>query len=637
MSITQDDKVPENKGEKSCLEPTEINKLDSKDEWLEWDNPTPTPDITNNTKTGAIYMRVSTANQEEDGTIENQWVELKARIIADKISLPQDNIYADEGWSGSFLERPDLDRLRNDAKDGKFQILYLYDRGRLARDQLYQEIVLRELRQLKIEIIELHGINGTSNEAKMMGSMMGIFHEYERLKILERFRLGRLRIVKENHQLLGYSPCYGYDLHRTERDSGGKRRAYFTINPEQAEVVRYIFEMVADGKNLSQVRKQLKEDGIKTARTNSCVWNYSTLYNLVRNTTYIGEHYYNKREAVKAKNPHNPKEYQRIPKSSMQTRPKDEWWQVDNVEPIISKELFDKVQIQLKKNAKHMIRNTKRRTYLLSGLIKCECGKARTGDPTSQGNCYYRCKGREDNLTERTCFSRGINVAVFDAQVWHVIRKLLTQPELIAKFSSKLLDEDDESSKKKLDKVKEKLKKLSDEEDRYIDAFGKGFLDEEKFKVKTDEIKKIRRKLETEEIELRQLISIKPDVTPETIAANMKKLLADDCDFEKKQFIIRTVIDEIVATPEHATITGKIPVYDDSCFLDITKTKTSKQSHNLTNSEPYSFGNKNIGLKLKDTYAKIEIIKRSYFYEPKNAQGRDKKDQASLSPNIRWH
>lgn len=103
-------------------------------------------------KRAGVYMRVSTANQEDEETIQNQDMELVARVEADGNSLLPDCIYKDEGWSGSILERPELDRMRADARDKKFDILYAYDRGRLSRIFIHQEVILGELREVGISI-----------------------------------------------------------------------------------------------------------------------------------------------------------------------------------------------------------------------------------------------------------------------------------------------------------------------------------------------------------------------------------------------------------------------------------------------------------------------------------------------------
>jgi len=90
-------------------------------------------------------------------------MELLVRIKEDGNLLLPECIYQDDGWSGAIIERPDLDRMRSDARDKKFEVLYSYDRGRVSRKFLHQEIILEELRECGNEYISLHDINGQTS------------------------------------------------------------------------------------------------------------------------------------------------------------------------------------------------------------------------------------------------------------------------------------------------------------------------------------------------------------------------------------------------------------------------------------------------------------------------------------------
>jgi hypothetical protein len=104
-----------------------------------------------------------------------------------------------------------------------------------------------------------------------------------------------------------------------------------------------------------------------------------------------GEHYCNKSESVETRNPRKVVKYKRVLKGSRKIRPKEEWMKVE-VPRIIEPELFYRVQDRLAKN-KRARSNNKKHNYLVSGLIDCVCGYARTGDPAN-GNLYYRCNDR---------------------------------------------------------------------------------------------------------------------------------------------------------------------------------------------------------------------------------------------------
>src|SRR6185437_10321925 len=234
----------------------------------------------------ALYARVSTANQEEEQNIQAQLSEIKKRIKEDGNLLLPECIYQDDGWTGTILERPDLDKMRSDAREHKFEVLYSYDRGRVSRKFVHQEIILEELRECGVEFISLHDINGESKEEILMGSVMGVFHEYERLKITERMRLGKIRKVKENKKLLGYNPKYGYDYHHRIKTGANARDGHFTVNAMQAAAVKQMFIWIDEGYSKHEVRRMLFETGVTPPKGKRDMWSGGTLDRLLHDTTY---------------------------------------------------------------------------------------------------------------------------------------------------------------------------------------------------------------------------------------------------------------------------------------------------------------------------------------------------------------
>ncbi|MFA5744704.1 MAG: recombinase family protein, partial [Candidatus Paceibacterota bacterium] len=99
----------------------------------------------------AIYARVSTAKQEEDGTIETQLESVHEYTKKHGLTVVKE--YRDDGWSGDVLVRPALDELRQDAKKGLWDAVLCYDPDRLARRYSYQALVMEELAAAEIEVI----------------------------------------------------------------------------------------------------------------------------------------------------------------------------------------------------------------------------------------------------------------------------------------------------------------------------------------------------------------------------------------------------------------------------------------------------------------------------------------------------
>src|SRR3984893_17482679 len=191
------------------------------------------------TKLIAIYARVSTARQEEDGTIETQLGVLREFAQQNNCIVVRE--YIDDGWSGDILARPSLDQLRADVTKKIWQAVLIYDPDRLARRYSYQELVMDELRERHVEVLFITVSTPKNSEEKILHGVRGLFAEYERAKIAERFRLGKLRKVKDGHVLVTEAP-YGY----TYIPKRGSEHGYFVIAEEEARVVRMIFGWVVN-------------------------------------------------------------------------------------------------------------------------------------------------------------------------------------------------------------------------------------------------------------------------------------------------------------------------------------------------------------------------------------------------------
>ena len=122
----------------------------------------------------SYYVRTSTQRQENEETIKSQIDEIEQKIKEDgNILLPQHK-FVDDGWSGTILARPSLDAMRDSAKNKEFDVLYVYDRGRISREFYIQEMILAELEDLDIQFITLHDIQAKTAEEKVMQSSQKI-------------------------------------------------------------------------------------------------------------------------------------------------------------------------------------------------------------------------------------------------------------------------------------------------------------------------------------------------------------------------------------------------------------------------------------------------------------------------------
>lgn len=530
------------------------------------------PELNNNTSVkepqpliAALYARVSTGRQEQEQTIEAQIDEIKARIVADDNVLPPENIFIDDGWTGEILQRPRLDAMRDAAVEGKFQALYVYDRGRLSRRFAHQEIIIEELTDKGTRFVTLHDVKAETPEEKVLQAMQGVFHEYERIKIVERMRRGKLFKAKQGILING-SSLYGYNyIKKTDTTP-----THYEINKEEAEIIRKIFFWVGvERVSIYEVIKRLYDLGVPPRRGKTEFWTKGPIIRLLQCETYVnGTIYYGKTEAVVAQKPLKNDKYKKVKKSSRRWKPKDEWIAYSFKVPIIVKDrgLFERIQKILEFNQKYA-RKCRKYDYLLSGLVFCECGNRRAGDGYSKGNNhYYRCAERVYKFpAESKCKSQGVSAMVLDALFWKKLVRFLANPSLLREYAEKWLksqannSEAVEQGKKRLVGL---LDKTREEELRYAKAYGTETLGFEEFKELMKEVK--RKRLSYQE-QLNKLSSeIAQDkanpIEVEELCQEAKRVI-DYLDFSNKIQVIRDIIDKIILKGgREAEVLGHIPI-----------------------------------------------------------------------------
>src|SRR3990167_4593031 len=186
----------------------------------------------------ALYARVSSEKQAQANTIESQIAALESRISVDGYALLHDLKFTDNGYSGSNLVRPALENLRDKIANGEVDKVYVHSPDRLSRKYAHQIILVEEFQKYGVEIIFLNHQITDSPESNLLLQMQGMIAEYERSKIMERYRRGKIHAAKKGCvNILGGAP-YGYD-YINKQTAGGQAR--YEINLEKAEVVRKIF------------------------------------------------------------------------------------------------------------------------------------------------------------------------------------------------------------------------------------------------------------------------------------------------------------------------------------------------------------------------------------------------------------
>ena len=208
-----------------------------------------------------------------------------ARALADGVPVPPELVFIDDGYTGSTLVRPALERLRDVAAAGAIDRLYVHCPDRLARDFAHQLLLIDEFYRAGVEIVFLNHDVDDSPEGQLLLQVQGVIAQYERAKILERSRRGRQHAARSGSISVLSSAPYGY---RYITKSEGEGRADYRIILEEARVVRQIFEWVGRERcSLREVVRRLRKGGIPT-RTGKPIWEPATLKGMLGNPAYKG-------------------------------------------------------------------------------------------------------------------------------------------------------------------------------------------------------------------------------------------------------------------------------------------------------------------------------------------------------------
>ena len=459
----------------------------------------------------AIYARVSSDHQAQEGTIGSQVAALKERVAQDGLALREEMCFLDEGYSGSTLLRPALERLRDLAHSGGVDRLYVHSPDRLARKYAYQALLVEELTGHGVEFVFLNQALGKTPEEEMLLQMQGMVAEYERAKIMERTRRGRRYAARRGSvSALGAAP-YGY-RYITKQEGGGA--AHYQVMLEQAKVVQQMFEWVGQERlSIREVCRRLQQQEIRT-RTGKLRWHQGTVGAMLINPVYKGWAVFGKTRVGPRRPALRPRrgcEASRQSYSVYRTTPQEQ--ERIPVPGLISGELFDAVQTQLAENRRRKRHRQSGPRHLLQGLLVCACCRyacygrqtTRTANGKQYHYGYYRCPGSEACRFdgERICDNKPVRTDLLEQAVWEDVSALLHDPQRIAAEYERRLqgNQGDPSSGEPLTKL---IQKGEQSITRLIDAYEDGLLGKEEFQPRVARIQERLKKLRGETEMLRQ-------------------------------------------------------------------------------------------------------------------------------------
>src|SRR5512143_1947519 len=267
----------------------------------------------------ALYARVSTERQQHQQTIDSQLSALREWVAAKGHTLAEAHVFRDEGYSGTRLDRPGLDSLRDAVRDAAIDLVAVLSPDRLARKYAYQVVLLEEFRRAGCEVVFLQQPISEDPNDQLLLQIQGAIAEYERAVLAERFHRGKLQKAREGH-ILSAHPPYGYRyVPRQDRCP-----AHLIIDEAEAMVVRQLYTwLVEEHLTLRQLLKRLNF-GPWFPRSGRRPWSPSVAHHILSDPVYVGTAYANRYEYVTPKKPRR-RSARSGERSCRRLKPKAQW------------------------------------------------------------------------------------------------------------------------------------------------------------------------------------------------------------------------------------------------------------------------------------------------------------------------
>lgn len=397
------------------------------------------------------YIRVSTERQVEGYSIEGQITQIEQYCQFNGYELV--DIYADRGISGKSMNRPELQRMLNDAKNGKLDCVMVYKTNRLARNTSDLLTIVEELHRQNVEFFSLSERMEVKNSTgKLMLQILASFSEFERNTILDNIYTGQRQRALEGYYQ-GNLPLGYNNIPDNKKE--------LMINQHEANIVKYIFESYAKGHGYRKIANALNHKGYVTKKGNP--FSISAVTYILSNPFYIG-----KIQFAKYKD-WNDKRRKGLNDKPVIAEGKHT--------PIISQSLWDKVQAR-KRQVSEKPQVHGKGTNILTGIISCpQCSAPMAAsnttntlkDGTKKRIRYYSCSNFR-NKGSKVCSANSVRADVIEKYVMDQILEIVKSDKVLKQVVERVnqenqvdvaaLNHDIAYKQQQFDEISTKLKNL---------------------------------------------------------------------------------------------------------------------------------------------------------------------------------
>ena len=436
-----------------------------------------------------FYARVSTDKDEQINSLENQ-VQYYTELIQSKPNWTFIPGYIDEGISGTSTKKRDsFLRMIADAKAGRFDFIITKEISRFSRSTLDSIKYTQELLEHDVGVLfQNDNINTLDSDSEFRLVVMAGVAQDEVRKLSERLKFGFRQAIKNGH-VLGNDKLWGYD----------KKDCVLSINEEEAQVVRRIFDLYANQQmGIRRISQTLLDEGFTSRKGGA--FNVLTIRHILCNPKYKGWYCANKSQTV---------DYRSKRKIFLD---ESEWvmYPDPSIPAIVSEELWDRANALYKRRSEQMMSHQSaaefHNRYPYSGKIICEehgttfhrqLQKSKAGEKEVWQCRIYRDKGR------KACSAPQVRTAELDQIMAEIFDQLAQNKQAIIDAVVTVLQAvpDEHDYAQDLRRIEEDLSAIHAKKDRLLEMSIEGIITRLEFKQRNDgfnqQVKALEERLST--------------------------------------------------------------------------------------------------------------------------------------------
>lgn len=503
------------------------------------------------------YLRVSSEEQasEEASGLPRQLARIGEKARAEGLSVPEDMVLLDDGFSGYEYSRPAINVLVGEIESGnrRSDTIIVEDIDRLARDTDLQGHFFTIL-------AKRHGIRilfWREPGSKLERLIRGYMSDEEMQRAKQRMTEGTMRKAMSG-RITAKVPAYGYRFvdSNGEPSPNARKDTHYALDPEKAPIVRLIYDKVVyEGWSLYRLAQHLAELRIATPRGGR-FWDTANLRALVRRPVYKGEYIARREHPI----PTGRFNGEGRPIMRPTERPEEEWVRVE-VPAIVTAEEWALAQEAMSRKRKVSLRNGGRSEWLLAGLARCaRCRRAFAASSAARRDGgrvrYYMCRSMgafKAKRDETYCGSPSVSASDLEEAVWMGIARILIDPELLlARLDERGEEAREALYQERIARIDKEMAECDRERERWDRAYGRSILELDEYEEKVRRVKARRAELERSRgLALSQLaqageIETKKEAVRERLAELTLEGVAQHLPFERKRRILELLVDEVL-------------------------------------------------------------------------------------------